>query len=76
MASPSPPADDDAASPRELTTDELDRWVEFGGTWRAVAVDERRGVVDLCTCAGEAMDRRQATDPVLIARLQDGDPGL
>lgn len=76
MASPSPPADDDAASPRELTTDELDRWVEFGGTWRAVAVDEHCGIVDLCTCAGEAVDRRQSTNPLLIARLQDGDPRL
>jgi hypothetical protein len=71
MTPPSPPADD-ADTPRELTADELDRWVLFGGTWRTVQVDEHRGVVDLCTCAGEAVDRRQSTDSEVMARLRDG----
>ncbi|MGI8711589.1 MAG: hypothetical protein ACR2NR_00065 [Solirubrobacteraceae bacterium] len=58
---------------RPLTSAELDQWVLFGGTWRTVAVDDRRGIVELCTCAGEAMDRRESGDPAVIARLRAGE---
>lgn len=73
---PCPPSTDDhitAPPPRPLTMAELDQWVLFGGTWRTVTLDRRRGVVDLCTCAGEAVDRRESSAPDVLARLAAGE---
>jgi hypothetical protein len=47
--------------------EDLIRWEEHGGTWRAVAVSDARAVVELCTCSGEAVDMLQGEDAGLIA---------
>jgi hypothetical protein len=54
---------------RPLTIEELDQWVLFGGTWRTVRVGEGQATVELCTCTGEAVERRETSDPSVIARL-------
>jgi hypothetical protein len=56
---------------RPLTIEELDRWVLFGGTWRTVRVGEGEATVELCTCTDEAVERRETSDPSVIARLRD-----
>jgi hypothetical protein len=56
---------------RPLTLEELDHWVLFGGTWRAVRVAEGRATIELCTCTSEAVERRETSDPGVLARLRD-----
>ena len=56
---------------RPLTIEELDHWVLFGGTWRTVRVGEGRATIELCTCTSEAVERRETSDPGVIARLRD-----
>jgi hypothetical protein len=60
-----------------LTVEELERWTSFGAQWRAVYVSEQQAIVDLCSCTGEAMERRASADPATIAyvRRNRHDPG-
>lgn len=57
-----------------LTLDDLERWVLFGAQWRVVELSEERGVVDLCACTGELVERRESDDPGLIAHLRSVHP--
>jgi hypothetical protein len=58
------------SGPRPLTIEELDHWVLFGGTWRTLQVVEGHATVELCTCTSEAVERRETSDPRVIARLR------
>lgn len=49
-----------------FTLSELEDWELNGATWRAITLDQRRAVLDLCSCSGERMDRVESTDPALI----------
>ena len=53
-----------------LTIDGLERWVFFGATWRVVDISRDRAVVDLCSCMGEPVERRESDDPAVIAYLR------
>jgi hypothetical protein len=56
-----------ADSPRTpLTVAELEHWVDSGATWRAVEIEDRRAVVELCTCYGEPVDLREGAGDELI----------
>ncbi len=57
-------------SAHTLTVDELERWELFGAHWRAVEISDQRAVVDLCTCTGAPVERRESDDPVLIAYVR------
>jgi hypothetical protein len=59
-----------------LTIDVLERWVLFGAQWRVVELSDDRAVVDLCTCAGEPVERLESDDPAVIGyvRTAPGDP--
>jgi hypothetical protein len=54
----------------ELRIDELERWVLFGARWSAVRVGDDRAVVDLCTCSGELVERRESEDPEVVAYVR------
>ena len=55
---------------RSATIAELQDWEQSGAVWQAVDVTPERGVVDLCTCSGEPMDRVQSEDPQFIEFVQ------
>lgn len=57
-----------------LTIEELERWVAFGATWRLVEISDQGAVVDMCQCTGELVDRRGATDPIVLAYLRNHPP--
>jgi hypothetical protein len=61
-------------TPRPLSVDELERWALFGAQWRVVDCSDERAVVDLCTCTGELVERRETSDPALIAHLRSARP--
>jgi len=53
----------------KLTIAGLDRWVLFGATWRVVDLSPDHATVDLCTCTGETVERRESQDPAVLAYL-------
>ncbi len=46
--------------------EQLEDWELHGAEWRALALDDRRVVLELCTCSGEPVDRVESEDPDLI----------
>ena len=48
----------------------LERWEEFGAVWRVVHLSATHAEVDLCTCAGEPVERLSSGDPGLLAFLR------
>lgn len=52
--------------------DSLERWENFGGVWRVLALDDHAATVSLCRCdGGEEVQRLTTTDPELVAWLAD-----
>ena len=49
-----------------VTIDYLKDWELNGATWRAVELDDRHAVIDLCSCSGERMDRVESARRELI----------
>jgi hypothetical protein len=49
-----------------LTVAELERWELFGGRWSLVESTPGGVVVDLCTCEGRLVERRESDSPELI----------
>ena len=48
----------------------LERWEEFGGTWRVAFRDATRVTLSLCRCdGGEEVERLTFEDPALLAYL-------
>jgi hypothetical protein len=58
------------ANDRETPVEVLERWEHHGATWRTAHLSETKAVVDLCTCAGEPVDRLESDDPDLIEFLR------
>lgn len=50
-----------------FTLADLRRWEDHGAAWRAVEIDERFAVVQLCTCFGEPVELVRGEDRDLIA---------
>jgi hypothetical protein len=55
----------------EAPVDALARWEHHGAVWRAVHVSDEHAIVDLCTCAGEPVERIESGDPDLIRLLRE-----
>lgn len=55
----------------DAAIDILQRWHEFGGTWRVRSLDELGAVVDLCSCEGQPVDVLRSTDVGLLQYLAD-----
>lgn len=53
------------------TVDVLKDWELNGATWRAVELDDRHAVIDLCSCTGERMDRVESDQPELIEYVRE-----
>lgn len=51
---------------RQTSVSELERWEEHGATWRPLELSDRRVVIELCTCYGEAVDTVQGEAKELI----------
>lgn len=52
---------------RPATVEDLRRWEEHGGLWRALEVSDERAVVQLCACHGELVDVVRSEDAAFIA---------
>ncbi len=63
-------------SPRRVTIDDLEGLVLSGAHWRVVDISDRRAVVDMCACIGEAMERVESADPAVIGYLRTAHPEL
>jgi hypothetical protein len=59
-----------------LTIDALERWVLFGAEWRLAHLSDDRAVVELFTCTGELVERRESHDPALIDYLRSAQTNL
>jgi hypothetical protein len=53
-----------------LTLDELERWELFGGRWELWRATPGHVVVDLRTCEGRLVERRESEDPDLIRHVE------
>lgn len=45
---------------------ELKDWELHGALWRALQLEDRRVVIELCSCSAEPMDLVESHDPELI----------
>lgn len=61
-------------SDEALSIDSLERWVLFGAGWRVVELSDECAVVDLCTCTGELVERRECDDRAVIQYLRRNGP--
>jgi hypothetical protein len=50
----------------ETPLQQLERWEDFGATWRPLEVSDEHVVLQLCTCHGEPVDRLESDDSALI----------
>jgi hypothetical protein len=53
---------------------ELEDWVLHGATWRPLAIDEQRVVLELCSCSGEPMDVVESKDATVIEYVRNCEP--
>jgi hypothetical protein len=55
-----------------VTIEDLERWEDNGAMWRPFEITDKRAVIDLCSCTGEAMERVQsdAKDVIELARAR------
>lgn len=63
-------------SPRQVTIEELERWVLSGAQWRVVDISAKHALVDMCACTGEPMERVESGDPSVIGYLRTAHPEL
>lgn len=50
----------------------LERWEDFGGVWRVIALNDTTATVSLCRCdGGEEVERLVTRDPAALAYLAD-----
>jgi hypothetical protein len=61
----------DHAQRHQITIPDLERWKEHGAIWRALAIEEDRVVVELCTCFGEPVDVVESNSAETIAFVRD-----
>jgi hypothetical protein len=57
-----------------VTIEELEDWVLFGATWRAIEITDERAIVELCQCTGELVERRETADAGMIEYLRMHSP--
>ncbi len=60
-------------SSEPLTIAALERWVLFGAIWRTTEISSEHAIVDLCTCTGELVERRESHDASVIEYLRTAD---
>jgi hypothetical protein len=63
-----PPDRDTAEMP--LTVRELEHWVQFGAAWRLERSEGDHAVVDMLSCTGELVERREADEPEVVAYVR------
>ena len=57
---------------RQTTTiRDLQRWEEYGATWRAIELSDKLAILELCTCYGEPVDVVRSHDPRLIEFVRE-----
>jgi len=54
----------------ETPLQQLERWEDFGATWRTLEMTDEQVVLQLCTCHGEPVDRLESTDAELVAYVR------
>jgi hypothetical protein len=57
-----------------LTIPVLERWVLYGATWQIVEISNEKAVIDMCSCTGEPVERRESRDPTVISYLRTEKP--
>jgi hypothetical protein len=63
-------------SVRELTIDELERWLLSGAYWKVLDISAQSAQVQFCTCTGEPLEHRRTHDPTVIGYLRTAHPEL
>jgi hypothetical protein len=63
-----------AMSAHPLTITALERWMLFGATWQIVDISDEHAVIDLCSCTGELVERRESADPTVVDYLRRDRP--
>lgn len=58
----------------QLTIAALERWVLFGAGQQIVEISDRAAVIDLCSCTGGPVERRESRDPAVIECLRQESP--
>lgn len=53
----------------------LERWREHGADFRVLQLSRDTAIVELCTCAGEAVERLESDDPRLLGYLRASERG-
>ncbi len=54
-----------------LTIAALERWVLFGAAWTVAEISAEHVLVQLCSCTGEPVERRESRDLTVIAYVRD-----
>jgi len=57
-----------------LTITALERWVLFGATWQVVELSNGHAIIDMCSCTGEVVERRESADPQVIDYVRRDSP--
>lgn len=58
------------AGSQPLTIAALERWVLFGASWAVVESSAGHVLIQLCSCTGEPVERRETRDPTVIAYVR------
>lgn len=45
----------------------------FGATWQIAELSDQHAIIDLCTCTGELVERREGHDAKVIEYLRAAD---
>jgi hypothetical protein len=53
-----------------LTVQELDHWVQSGAAWQLLHSDGDNAVVEMLTCTGELVERRESDAPDVVAYVR------
>lgn len=53
-----------------MTRAELEQWALFGASWQVVRLTDDRVVLDMLSCTGELVERRESSDRELIGWLR------
>jgi hypothetical protein len=53
-----------------LTITAIERWMLFGATWQMVDISNEHAIIDLCSCTGEPVERRETADAMVINYLR------
>lgn len=61
-------------SSEPLTITALERWELFGATWQVVQISNDHAIIDLCSCTGTLVERRESADPTVIDYLRTYNP--